>query len=62
MILAKIKAVREGVGLQASLWAFASACRNVGLCGVEHPFWEGLDIDICEVLSQDLLHAYHKFR
>lgn len=60
-ILAKLRTIRERLGPDANTWAFASACVQEGLCGVEDPCWEELGVDICRLLCQDPLHAYHKF-
>jgi hypothetical protein len=40
---------------------FLYESKKHGLCGVKKPFWVDLDIDICTVLSLDLLHGYYKF-
>jgi hypothetical protein len=32
-----------------------------GLSGVEHPWWEGFDIDICRTICTDTLHGLHKW-
>ncbi|CAE6342667.1 unnamed protein product [Rhizoctonia solani] len=37
-------------------------CKPYGLNGVDKPFWRLIpDGDICEILSPDLLHGFHKF-
>lgn len=56
---------REGVeqGSMDDTWAFVSAAKKIGLRGVEEPFWKSTvheTVDICRVLSGDLLHTYHK--
>lgn len=61
-ILDQIAEVHRRRGEDASVWSFVLGCRQEGLNGVAEPFWKHLPyIDICEVLSQDVLHSYHKF-
>ena len=59
-ILKKIKAVHCQIGAEADTWAFVAACKDMKLSEVEHPFWEGLDTDICQVIHHDVLHGLHK--
>ncbi|EUC59000.1 hypothetical protein RSOL_290910 [Rhizoctonia solani AG-3 Rhs1AP] len=41
---------------------FLKECKAFGLNGVDKPFWRLIpDGDICEILSPDLLHGFHKF-
>ncbi|KEP47678.1 hypothetical protein V565_147660, partial [Rhizoctonia solani 123E] len=41
---------------------FLKECKAFGLNGVDKPFWRLIpDADICEILSPDLLHGFHKF-
>ncbi|CUA77854.1 hypothetical protein RSOLAG22IIIB_06827 [Rhizoctonia solani] len=41
---------------------FLKECKAFGLNGVDKPFWRLIpDADICEILSPDLLHRFHKF-
>lgn len=61
-ILADIEKCEEKRGKGADPWHFALEAKKYGLCGVDQPFWVGLPfVDICRILSQDLLHGYHKF-
>lgn len=61
-ILQDIAAVRSARGDDASLWSFTLGARHKGLNGVLHPFWKNLPhTDICQLLSQEVLHSYHKF-
>lgn len=61
-ILDQIEAVRASRGEDASIWSFVLGCRQRGLNGVMHPFWKYLPwVDICQLLSQEVLHSYHKF-
>jgi hypothetical protein len=41
-------------------WGFALNAFDLGLCGVEHPWWMDLGIDIGRVICQDALHGLHK--
>ena len=45
----------------ANTWQFFLKSKEFGLAGVEKPCWEGLAIDICNVLCVDVLHGIHKF-
>lgn len=59
-ILAAIRAVRESRP-DATTWQFANTASNVGLGGVEEPFWHDMEgVDICGILSADLLHFIRK--
>jgi len=46
--------------LNTTTWQFKNLAKKHGLSGVEHPFWEGLPLDIVRVLSLDLLHGGYK--
>ncbi|KAG8971131.1 hypothetical protein FRC05_011500 [Tulasnella sp. 425] len=53
------------IGSLDDTWAFANAAKKAGLCGVEVPCWAWMveapwNVDIAKVVSQDLLHWYHK--
>jgi len=41
-------------------WGFAMNALDLGLCGIEHPWWEDLGIEIGRVICQDALHGLHK--
>jgi len=45
----------------ADTWQFFLKSKEVGLSGVEDLCWEGLVVDICDVLCVDVLHWIHKF-
>jgi hypothetical protein len=44
----------------ADTWGFVMNARDLGLCGVEYPWWMDLGIDVGRVISQDALHGLHK--
>lgn len=54
--------MRAARGEDASIWQFVLGCRQRGLNGVVDPWWKYLPwVDICQLLSQEVLHSYHKF-
>ncbi|KAF9518603.1 hypothetical protein BS47DRAFT_1289291, partial [Hydnum rufescens UP504] len=48
----------------ATTWEFVCKVKKVdkGLSGcIKHPFWEGMGVDPCHFICQDVLHGCHKF-
>jgi Plavaka transposase len=41
-------------------WGFAMNALDLGLCGVEEPWWQHLGINIGHIICQDALHGLHK--
>ncbi|KZV89152.1 hypothetical protein EXIGLDRAFT_618514, partial [Exidia glandulosa HHB12029] len=59
-ILDKIRSIRTAHP-HADTWEFIQRSLEVGLSGVEHPFWEDMPhLDICRIMSNDVLHGLHK--
>ncbi|KAG8795971.1 hypothetical protein FRC12_007317 [Ceratobasidium sp. 428] len=60
--LAAIERVRQERGPNIDPYKFSLGCAKERLCDVEYPFWARLPlVDICQALSVDLLHGFHKF-
>ncbi|KAG8732995.1 hypothetical protein FRC11_009448 [Ceratobasidium sp. 423] len=48
-------------GRNPNVWEFLKAGKEYNLCGIQKPFWRSLPfVNICLVLSPDLLHGVHK--
>ncbi|KAG8706662.1 hypothetical protein FRC09_002291 [Ceratobasidium sp. 395] len=61
-ILAAIERVRKEHRPNAEPYQFSLGAAKEKLCDVEYPFWARLPfVDICQTLSVDLLHGFHKF-
>ncbi|KAG9078838.1 hypothetical protein FS749_009099, partial [Ceratobasidium sp. UAMH 11750] len=61
-ILKAISNVQAKRGPNADPYEFSLGADKYQLGDVEYPFWESLPfMDICKVLSVDLLHGFHKF-
>ncbi|KAG8754251.1 hypothetical protein FRC11_006750 [Ceratobasidium sp. 423] len=61
-ILTAIERVQEARQVNADPYEFSLSAGKERLCNVEYPFWANLPfVDICQVLSVDLLHRFHKF-
>lgn len=61
-ILEAIEQVRDERGPNAEPYQFSLGCGKHRLCDIEYPFWASLPfVDICQALSVDLLHGFHKF-
>jgi hypothetical protein len=57
-----IKEVQRERGVNADPYQFALGANKYRLGDVEYPFWASLPfVEICDVLSVDLLHGFHKF-
>lgn len=60
--LEAIKLAQEERGVHADPYQFCLGADKYRLRGVEYLFWAQIPFaDICEVLSIDLLHGFHKF-
>jgi hypothetical protein len=59
-ILGALASVREQVTSAADTWQFVTRAKEFGLFGIEKLCWEGLGIDICQVICFDALHTLHK--
>jgi len=44
----------------ADTWQFVTRAKEYGLFGIEKLCWEGLGVDICQVVCFDTLHTIHK--
>jgi len=44
----------------ADTWQFVTWAKEYGLFGIEKLCWEGLGVDICQVVCFDTLHTIHK--
>ncbi|KAG8728199.1 hypothetical protein FRC11_011618, partial [Ceratobasidium sp. 423] len=61
-ILNAIEKVQEVRQVNADPYEFSLTAGKYRLADVEFPFWAELPfVDICQVLSVDLLHGFHKF-
>ncbi|KAG8721104.1 hypothetical protein FRC09_008464 [Ceratobasidium sp. 395] len=61
-VLAAIERVRKERRPNADPYQFALGASKEKLCNVEYLFWAKFPlIDICQTLSVDLLHGFHKF-
>lgn len=61
-ILESIAKVQANRGPNADPYKFALGADKYRLGDVEYPFWASLPlVDICDVLSLDLLHGFYKF-
>ncbi|KAG8700600.1 hypothetical protein FRC09_005857 [Ceratobasidium sp. 395] len=59
-VLTKLNALNGQADLETPL-KFLRESRKYGLCGVKWPFWIDIPgLDICKVLSMDLLHGFYK--
>ncbi|EUC54474.1 hypothetical protein RSOL_050890, partial [Rhizoctonia solani AG-3 Rhs1AP] len=61
-IIEAIEKVQEARQVNADPYQFSLGAGKLHLGDVEFPFWRDLPfVDICQVLSVDLLHGFHKF-
>ncbi|QRV73447.1 beige protein [Ceratobasidium sp. AG-Ba] len=61
-ILDAISRVQDERHPNADPYHFSLGAGKERLCDVEYPFWAGLPfVDICQVLSVDLLHSFYKY-
>ncbi|KAF9513228.1 hypothetical protein BS47DRAFT_1362572 [Hydnum rufescens UP504] len=44
----------------ATTWQFINKVKEFGLAGIENLCWEGLQVDICQIICVDNLHGLHK--
>ncbi|KAF8513986.1 hypothetical protein BU17DRAFT_52907, partial [Hysterangium stoloniferum] len=59
-ILSAIHSIRRKFP-DAETWRFAMEAKNIGLNGVEEPWWIDFpETDICKAVCPDVLHGLHK--
>lgn len=59
-ILDALASVRNQVTDAAGTWQFVTRAKELGLFGIEKLCWEGLGINIFQVICFDILHTIHK--
>ena len=59
-ILDTLTMVHHHVTEAADTWQFVTRAKTFGLFGIEKLCWEGLGVDMCQVICFDILHTIHK--
>src|SRR5258708_38595967 len=59
-ILDTLAMVHQYVTKAADTWQFVTRAKTFGLFGIEKLCWEGLGVDMCQIICFDILHTVHK--